>query len=325
MANKKARNYTNPELANMSEYHCGEYKRLKCFNSDRPVYMTDRYTVSEENTASTLRIVKVGQRMSQIGLEVETASPLNPIGSRDPIKRKLIANVLDLAIMKAGFPDDFFKIEADCTVSAECITQTFTKGWLRNNYKCFKALYECFEGLTITTNNEACGMHVNLDLANFGKDFDTQVKNVRKLGYLINKNYDFFKVALYRQGSTRWCPRMNGTKEYWKNTDLYSFPIDHSSCCVNMGHIRQNRVEIRLVGGQKNYACFRNTMETVFQMIDAVKRLSWDDLDDLTKVFKGCNYHVFDRINSNCLRQGVISQADVDAIRATANLDERYL
>jgi hypothetical protein len=167
-------------------------------------------------------------------------------------------------------------------------------------------------------------MHVNIALSNFGKNRDEQLKNVRKLGYLINRHYEFFKVALYRTGSTQWCPRMNATKEYWKNTDVYAFPTSHSACCINMGHVDEGRIEIRLVGGQKNYACFRNTMETVFHIVDAVKRLSWDDLDDLKKVFKDCNYHVADRIYSNCARALTISQADAEYIRANRT-DERFL
>lgn len=326
MARKESRNYIAPTIDTLSGYHRGDFESLKFYNSDRIVNLDSNYKVSSDNTRSTLTITKVGAPVKAFGIEWETCSPISGARTSDGqyISSTVLVNILKLAMSKADFPDDFWKIESDCTVSAECITQTFSKAWLRNNYKSFKALYEIAESLQFTTNDERCGMHVNIDLSNFGKDSAEQEKNVRKLGYLINKHYNFFKVALYRQGTTHWCPRMNYTVDYWKNTSLGGFPIGHDSCCINMGHIREGRVEIRLVGGQKNYACFRNTMEVVFHIIDAVKKLSWNDLDDLTKVFNKCNYHVADRIKSYCLRQGVISQADADAIVANST-DERFL
>lgn len=314
----------------MDGYHSGDFESRKAYTSDRMINLADDYTVSTDNTASTLKsIAKVGSRLPLNGIEWELVTDFCPVGHEaSAADQTLCANVMKLCFDKAGFHDDFFKIEADCTVSVECISQTFTRGWLRNNYKCFKGAYSMFSALQTTSNNTKCGMHVNLDLANFGKEYDTQVENVRKLGYLINKHYDFFCVAFNRdRRATRWCPRMNATKNYWKSTEIggwSGFPTGHDSCCVNMGHIRQNRVEIRLVGGQKNYACFRNTMETVFCIVDAVKKLSWDSLDDLTKVFKGCNNYVFDRIASNCLTAGVVDSATVEAIRPTV-VTKNYL
>lgn len=316
---KDARQYTNPTVKTIRGYHGGHFESLKFFNSDRVVNLDRNYKVSEDNTASTKTIAKVGSPVRALGLELETVSPI-----KNAVGETVLVNIIDLAMNKAGFPSDFWKVEQDCTVDAECISQTFSKAWLRNNYKCFKAMYECFEQLTVSTNSTKCGMHVNIDLSNLGKDRQEQEKNVRKLGYLINKHYDFFKVAVYRNGSTQWCPRMNSEKSYWKTTPIYGFPTSHSACCVNMGHFEQGRVEIRLVGGQRNYPCFRNTMEVVFHIIDNIKKLSWDDLDDLTKVFNGCNRHVLDRIYTNCREAGVISQEDADKIRANAT-DERFL
>lgn len=308
---KDATNYNRPEIKDMRTYHGGRFQKLTAYNSDRKVNLNPDYTVSEDNTPSTLTIVNAGQRMALMGIELET------VANGITCTKTVYANLLNMIFDKAGFDGDFFKVEEDCTVTGECITQTFTKGWLRNNYKSFKAMYEMFSSLSITTNDERCGMHVNLDLANFGNDRETQIENVRKLGYLINKHYNFFKIAFNRLGSTRWCPQMTATKTYWKETNIDYFPTDHSSCCFNMGHIRQNRVEIRLVGGQKNFACFRNTMETVIHIIERIKKLSWDDLDDLTKVFKGCNEKVFDRIETNCRTMGTIDDLTVEKIRAS--------
>ena len=316
---KEAREYTIPEVREIGRYHGCRFQSLKFFNSDRVINLAPNYTVSDDNTASTKKIAKVGAPVRAFGLELETVSPI-----KNAVNETVLVNVIDLAMLKAGFPEDFFKIEQDCTVDAECITQTFSKAWLRNNYKCFKAMYEVFGQLSVTTNSQKCGMHVNIDLSNLGKDRDEQIKNARKLAYLINKHYDFFKVAVYRNGTTQWCPRMNATKEYWKNTELWNIPTSHNACCVNMGHVNEGRIEIRLVGGQKNYACFRNTMEVVFHIVDAVKTLSWDALDDLTKVFDKCNYHVADRIYTNCRQAGVISEADAEKIKANSTT-ERFL
>ena len=312
---RESLNYEHPELKELASYHGGHFESLKGFNSDRVINLNRDYTVASNNAPSTLKICKAGSHPAWIGFEWELKSGIARVSTT------VLCNVLDLVMNKAGMPDDLFKIEADCTVDAECITQTFTRQWLRNNYKAFKAAYAMFSELDITSNHYDCGMHANLDLYNFGKDRDTQIENVRKLGYLINHNYDLFKYAFYRQsvpaGHTDWAPRMDGRMEYWKNTDISMFPTSHSSCCVNMAHINAGRVEVRLVGGQRNYPCFRNTWETLFHVIDAVKKLSWNDLDDLSKVFAGCNNYVFDRLSSNCYNAGVISAEDIEKIRLT--------
>lgn len=329
MARKDANNYVAPTVERMASYHWGDFESLKTYTSDRFILLNDDHTVSENNPASVLKsIAKAGASLPNIGIEWELICDFCPVGHEaSETDQTLCANVLKLCFDKAGFHDDFFKIESDCTVSVECVSQTFTKGWLRNNYKCFKGAYSMFSALQTTSNNLKCGMHVNLDLTNFGKDRDTQIMNVRKLGYLINKHYDFFACAFNRdRRATHWCPRMNSTKEYWKTTGIGwgGFPTAHDSCCVNMGHIGQNYVEIRLVGGQKNYACFRNTMETVLHIVDAVKKLSWNDMDDLAKVFKGCNNYVFDRLSTKCLEAGVIDRATVDAIKPSV-VTKNYL
>lgn len=312
---REALQYEAPELKELASYHGGHFEVLKAFNSDRFIILDSNYRVSARNAASTLRICKEGSKLPLFGLEIELMSSLVRVNNT------AMVNVLYMVMEKAGFPEDFFKIEADCTVNAECITQTFTRQWLRNNYAAFKKMWAMFEELATTTNDWHCGQHVNIDLTNFGKDEATQIENARKFGYLINKHYDLFKIALHRlpvpAGETDWCPPMDNRAEYWKNTDVYAFPTGHSSCCVNMGHLRAGRVELRLVGGQRNYPCFRNTMETVFHIIDAVKKLSWDDIADITKVFAGCNNYVFDRLSSNCYRAGVISAEDIEKIRPT--------
>lgn len=305
---KESKTEKRVEIKALSSYHGGHYKQLSLYNSDRVIKLDSDYKVSRDNTASTLKLVKEGKEANGYGIEWEMVCG-------ETNNRTIVCNLMHM-IFENVFPDDLFKIESDCTVDVECISQVMTKAFIRNNYNAFKAVYQrYFPAFGITTNDERCGMHVNLSLALLGKDRDTQIENARKLGYLINKHYDLFKVAFNRLGSTRWCPRMRHTMDYWKTNSIYDFPTSHDECCVNMGHVRQGRLEIRLVGGQKNFACFRNTMEVVFHIVDNIKSLKWEDLDDLTKVFSGCNNYVFDRLSTNCLQANVISASDIEKIR----------
>ena len=312
-------NYESPTIKHISGYHHSTFKLLCFYNSDRKIKVNPvDFTVSEDNSKSALTIVKAGQRFKGFGLELENVSESLTRAGMD-----VYVNLLYLIFAKAGFDEDFFRTEEDCTVDAECVTQIFSKTWLRNHYKCFKAMYELFNEFHISTSSSRCGMHVNFDLANLGESHEKQIENARKLGYVINKHYALMRVAFARGRETSYCRQMSTDMDFWKNTSLDRFYNDHG-CSYNLGHIRQNRVEIRLVGGQRNYVCFRNTMETVFHIIDRVCKLSWTDLDDVTKLFKGCNHHVFNRLSDDCLRNGVITSEDVETIRATVK-DERFL
>lgn len=312
---KESTNYTAPKIEKLDFYHHGNFETLTFFNSDRKIKVTENYKVSRDNTPSTLSIMAAGSDIKAFGIELETMSPLARVSET------ALANVLYMVFERSGFDPDFFKKEEDCTVSAECVSQTFSKGWMRNNYKCFKAMYEMFSQLAITTNDYHCGMHVNIDLSNFGSDRQTQIDNVRKIGYMINKHYKFFKKAFHRldvpTNETNWAVQMNDSKDYWKNTPVENFPTAHNQCNINMGHVNKGRVEIRLVGGQKDFGCFRNTMETVFFLVEKVSKLSWDDIDDLVKIFKGCNEKVFDRLKTNCFQAGTITSEQLERIRPT--------
>ena len=327
---KNATEYTTPEVQTMRGYHGGSFRQLTFYNSDRKIKLNGDYTVSDANPDGIKKLFKPGSHVKGIGLELETVAKAiridgNVHASLIDMGSTVYTNLLSLIFSKAGFDDDFFKIESDCTVDGECITQTFSKAWLRNNYKAFKAMYSMFETFNITTNDERCGMHVNLDSSHFGSDPETQETNVRKLGYVINKHYNLLKIAFGRNGSTSYCARMTSTVDYWKNTPIEYFSNSHG-ISYNLGHfLHQGRVEIRLVGGQRNYAGFRNTMETVFHIIDRVNKLAWKDLDDIEKLFKGCNAHVFDRLSTNCLQADVIDRATVEKIRPTVKMDERFL
>ena len=116
---------------------------------------------------------------------------------------------------------------------------------------------------------------------------------------------------------------MPAEKDFCKSMDLGAQRCSHG-VSFNLGHWNSGRIEIRLVGGQKDYACFRNTMECVFHLVDAVKKLSWNDVDDLTKIFAGCNQYVFDRLKTYCKDAGTIAQEQLDKIE-TAKKVEQFL
>lgn len=173
-------------------------------------------------------------------------------------------------------------------------------------------------GISADSAHTHCGMHVNVSAALFGGSPEKIEDNVKKLLYVINRHFSFFAALFYRVGDTTYCGRMPAyaDKEAAKSADLHRFSNDHF-ICLNLSHFDAGRVEIRLVGGQKNFACFRNTLEAVFHLIDALHKTPWEKLDDLYSLFKGCNQYVFDRIATYCRNAGTIDAATVERIGAT--------
>lgn len=114
---------------------------------------------------------------------------------------------------------------------------------------------------------------------------------------------------------------MATNKGYCQTTSLTRFYDDHH-VCINMGHYDDGNIELRLVGGQKDFPCFRNTFESVFHIVDAVKRISWNDCDDVTKIFKGCNQYVFDRLKTYVYENRQISSEQLSTIRDTIIREE---
>ena len=99
--------------------------------------------------------------------------------------------------------------------------------------------------------------------------------------------------------------------------DLHRQPTSHG-VCFNLGHYNAGRIEIRLVGGQKNFACFRNTMEVIFHLVERVKKLSWKQCNDIQAIFKGCNNYVVNRLKSHAMDRGLISVHDFVEIEHSA-------
>ena len=277
------------------------------FNSDRmlPVVINDRGYLERLD----------GMPMAGYGteMEIECNSILNTA-----VLAEIMTNVI---LPKFKFGKKMFKLQSDSSLggrtSVEVISQVMTKGRIRNDYAAYKTMYDTYFpnlGLKSDSYETSCGMHVNVSLGVFGKTKGEQYEAIRKLYYLINKNHRFFAKAFYRDPeNTYWCNEMteshldavesyhlNAHQWRWQNAKNLDFdadrlPMAHQNC-LNVSHIKAGRIEIRLVGGQRNYFTYRNTMEMVFWITENIGRMSWTDLDDLVKVFKGCNQYVCKRL-----------------------------
>lgn len=257
------------------------------------------------------------------GVEIET-------GCDGIIGNEAYATVLKNVLFPI-LPEGFFKLQRDGSLSgkstAEIISGIATKEAWRNMYPAMKQMFNEFFPMFRVGADAAhgCGMHVNISRGLLGKAAESQTETAKKLIYFINKHYDFCAALFAREGSTYYCGQMY-SRPTWDNIDndfsYYTDMNDHS-LCMNLSHWDAGRLEIRLVGGQKQYGTFRNTMETIFFLIPRLIKLQRKDLDDFTKVFSGCNKYVFDRLKTKCRDTGKITDSQLETIRATVT-DENY-
>ena len=308
---KESKKSKSATINSVASYHGGNwssesyafegFKSNKYFTSDRFIALDAGFNRAD------------GKPLKGFGLEIETECT----GIRN---ESVLAEVLHKIIF-AHFPADLFKLQEDGSLrgdsSAECITQPMTKEFIRNHYADFQLMYNTYFPAFRISCGSNCGMHVNISRGLFGRTEKAQAEAVRKLYYIVNRHYDLCCYLFNRSPNhTSYCSRMRCDLDYCKGLNLSGHGSNHG-VAFNLGHWDTGRVEIRLVGGQKNYACFRNTMESVFHLCDAVKTLSWADCDNLAKIFNGCNQYVFDRLNSYCRQAGTITDAELAAIRAT--------
>lgn len=312
---RKTENQHN--IANIQGYHEGGYygnyayqgfKANKYFTSDRFIKLDENFRRPD------------GKPLAGYGLEIETECT----GVRNS---SVLAEVFDKIIF-SYFPADLFKMQRDGSLggdtSAECITQVMTREFIRNNYRNFKSMYNTyFPAFGISSASSNCGMHVNISNAVFGKTVSAQDEAIKKLLYFVNHHFKFACVLFQRIGSTDYCNQMPAykSKENCKNADLANMGGNHY-ICFNMAHYTEGRIELRLVGGQKNFGAFRNTMECIFWLVKACTKTSWKDMDDLVKIFSGCNQYVWDRIKSKCLPAMTITADQVREIENAIVRDE---
>ena len=289
------------ELNDVQSYHNGRrgedyayegWKSNKYFTSDRFIKMNERHERLD------------GRPVAGWGYEIETECwGINNHSAYADVLQKIIFSM---------FPDDLFKLqhdsslgvelEVDCygnveteqAIGVECITQIMTKQFIRNHYKDFKTMFDVyFRRFDISCDRSGnCGMHINVSNALFGDTREKQIEAIRKLHYFINKNYSFSCKLLNRdEDHTDYCEQM-----YYDDARTMEIYGGSHGTCMNYSHFDSGRIEIRLVGGQGDYYTFRNTSEVVFFLVDRMRTIKWDDLDDMTKVFKGCNQYVAKRL-----------------------------
>lgn len=292
-------------------YHGSRHQSLKVFTSDR------YHALTEKDKA--------------YGLEIELNCTWLDVHDTSSQGRESIGALLQEVVFK-DFPKDFVRWEVDGSIEgAECITQCMTKEFIRNNYPKFKNLFDVYLPKFGMTPNIKCGMHTNISWANFGINEEKRIETAKKLYYFINKNFRLCCGLFARSESrTVYCGRMdsNVTISRAKEIDFHDF-YDNHHVCINFGHVYERResarrVELRLVGGQTKYNQFRNTMETVFFLIDALKRVSWESLDKMDVVFKGCNKYVLSRLDL-CRQNGLLSNSDYQKIKEKSDTETEYI
>ncbi|MBP5248634.1 MAG: hypothetical protein J6Y20_10145 [Lachnospiraceae bacterium] len=324
---KEAKIRQNVETAYIQGYHANSganwhdsesyafagFCELLYFNSDRKLKLKE---LPDGTMGFVVRDGEDPKPLQGYGLEIETEC-----------SSILYYDVLAEVMQKVIFPNfkfgkQMFKMQEDGSLggetSVEVITQVMTKGRIRNDYAAYQTMFDKYFprlGITANARSTSCGMHVNISNAVFGDTKAEQDEAIRKFYYAINRHYRFMcKLFCRPEDKTEWCAEMtqehlesqyyfsdeHAAENYaWPNAmhiDLNGpVPTAHSNC-VNLAHYKAGRIELRLVGGQDSYVRFRNTMECVFHLTENIRKVRWADLDDLTKLFKGCNNYVVKRL-----------------------------
>lgn len=297
MARKENRQQMTVELARVQAYHDNGNGRME---------HTEQYATMGYENGFKLRTSDRWIDISADGRTLENGNPVKGYGLEIETEccniddDTTLANLYKYAIFPR-FPAGLYKMQHDGSLggssSAECITMPMTKEAVRNLYPAFHAMYdELFPAFGISCSRSGnCGMHVNISNACFGTTEEKQAEAIRKLYYIVNKHFGLMCRLFNRTGDTFYCDRMEYNNA--QGMDLSYFRSNHH-CSFNLGHYNSGRIELRLVGGQTDFDSFRATMETVFHLVERVKKLSWKQCDDITAIFAGCNQYVAARIDS---------------------------
>ena len=307
---KDAKTNNHQVIAHVQSYHEGGgyesyaftgFESNKFFTSDRYVELDDHFRRAD------------GKPLEGYGLEIEVeCAGIN--------KPAIFADVLKKIIF-VMFPADLFKMQSDSSlggswphnqraIGVECITQVMKKSCIRNHYRDFKAMYDIyFPALNASCSvSGRCGMHVNISNACFGKTEEKQKEAIRKLYYFVNKNFAMACTLFKRDIShTCYCSQMAHGITIEQAKERYIGGSNDHGACFNFSHFHVGRIELRLVGGQSDYWAFRNTMETVFFLVERMKRIAWKDLDNMEKVFSGCNQYVYKRLKDCNLSENTMA------------------
>lgn len=287
--------------------------------SDRTAYLDTNNNKVNPKTMEATPFNPLG-----FGLEIET-------GCDGILSDRAYATVLKNVLFPI-LPEGFFKLQRDGSLSgrssAEIISGVATKEAWRNMYPALKQMFnEFFPLFDIHADAEhGCGMHVNISRGLLGKTEEAQTETAKKLLYFVNHNYNFCCKLFNRKGDTYYCSQMfsGSPSEMWAEIDRRFDGLkgeNNHGLCFNLSHWDAGRLEIRLVGGQEKYGTFRNTMETIFFLLPRLIKLQRKDLDNLGKVFTGCNKYVYDRLSTRC--RDYIQGEDLARVIETLT-DEEY-
>lgn len=304
---REAMKHNEVDIKRVELYHHGDYSKKLIFASDRPSPATGDYRLEADNSLPAM-----------YGIEIETQC-------WGVTSQTTYANILSYVCFQ-DFHKDLFKIEDDCSLhnpgvdsAAECITQPMTRAYIRNNYRNFKSMFEYFRAFGIDPAKTGdCGQHCHISLTCFGRTKITQDEAIRKFFYIVNKHFDLICALLYRRTDRQeYCSRMDYTRAWTMNLEHMSGSHGNS---FNGAHYGSGNIELRVPGGQKDFPCFRNTMESIFHLVDICKTISRKDCDDVTKIFSGCNNYVYDRLRSYCLERGTITHEQLATIRQSLKM-----
>lgn len=285
----------------VQSYH--QYMGREMGTTNNGIYALDGFVKNLYFTSDRYKELNDVATPCGYGLEVETECRF---ALTDSQKAQIMRNII-----LTDFHHDYFKLQNDSSLDngCECITQIATKEYIRNHYANFKAMFSKMATMEFHPRLHGsvnCGMHTNISIACFGKTEKAQAQHIAMLYRLINHNYDVFCELFKRDSSTtHYASRMTDYDiSYLKNiTSLETFKTEFRrghGVALNLDHVNEGkaaRVEIRLPGGQKDYFCFRNTMECIFHVIDYVNnRCNWANIDDLNECFKGGNGYVYKRL-----------------------------
>lgn len=245
--------------------------------------------------------------MKTYGLEIELESGINSSDALGIILEKVVFPT---------FPAGLFKQQHDGSLggasSSEVITQPMTKSFIRNHYNDFRAMWLFLRDINTAPGN-SCGMHTNISMACFGKSREAQEAAIMKLHNWLVDNYGLACALLKRDPRyTRYCGRME--RGYLDTCGSHGLMCNYSH--MNAGSAA--RVEIRLVGPQRTFGSFRNTMEVIFHLVEAAK--DGKNFSDPVKLWSGCNECVLDRLK-DLYDAGLMDAGTFQAIKAKS-IDE---
>lgn len=147
-------------------------------------------------------------------------------------------------------------------------------------------------------NGGACGFHIHSSRYLYGKTKEEQNKNIAKLIYFYEKNWDeLFKFS--RRENDRWCRKYTGDIRYDRGQRYTISPTrEHCENIVNYGYTdrykavnitNRNTIEFRMFRGTLMLNTFKSALDLTFALVRNCKTIEWEDIDNVSKWLDGIN------------------------------------